>query len=372
MKKWLIPLVGLTLVLAAIAGAGFALVGNESDNADQDVADEWKLVEASGWTGGFSLRLPRRWQLNELQGIDSYVGEIVGDGARFTFDFGWYSSSLAQVDDDDPQYIVTYEEIGRRQAKLVLPRGEGDGLMTGVYFEDFDSDLDIPSQNRLQITGFGLTPDQQETALAIFPTIRPLASDSQPIGLDETGTIEPSFGKDEPYLVPDRDVNCGSDQSVAITSDGQASCLDIAPNSGGDQDMVSPGRPPSVSPGQPPIIDTSPPVMGLIAPNLRLMFKGMEYTGVEILGAASPMISGNDITGPIVCCGTPINSDDMEVAGSGTRHNPDGEDIVYVYRPKASVTTDVHTFTPAQTFQVTEEPDEADNTPATWIRWTAS
>ena len=52
--------------------------------------------------------------------------------------------------------------------------------MTGVYFEDFDgSNLDIPSQNRLQMSGLGLTPDQRETALAIFRTIRSLASESQ-------------------------------------------------------------------------------------------------------------------------------------------------------------------------------------------------
>ena len=77
-KKWLMPLVGLTLALAAITGAGFALAGNGSDNDDQDVADEWKLVEGPG---GFSLRLPQGWQLNELQGIDSYVGEIIGGGS---------------------------------------------------------------------------------------------------------------------------------------------------------------------------------------------------------------------------------------------------------------------------------------------------
>ncbi len=176
MKKWLITLVGSIVALVAITGGGFALAGNGSDNDDQDVADEWKLVEASGWPGGFSLRLPQGWQLNELQGIDSYVGEIVGGSGRLTFDFGWYSSSL--VDDDDPQYIVTYEEIGGRRAKLVLPRADVDELITGVYFEDFDgSDLDNPSRNRLQISGAGLTPEQQETALAVFRTVRPLDSD---------------------------------------------------------------------------------------------------------------------------------------------------------------------------------------------------
>ena len=176
MNKWLITLVGLTLALAAITGGGFALAGNGSDNDDQDVPDEWKLVEASGWPGGFSLRLPQEWQLNELQGVDSYVGEIIGGGGRLTFDFGWYSSSL--VDDDDPQYIVTFEEIGGRRAKLVLPRADVDELITGVYFEDFEgSDLDNPSRNRLQISGAGLTPEQQETALAVFRTVRPLDSD---------------------------------------------------------------------------------------------------------------------------------------------------------------------------------------------------
>ena len=179
-KTWLITLVALTLALVAITGAGFALAGNGSDNDDQDVADEWKLVEAPGGPGGFSLRLPQGWQLNELQGIDSYVGEIVGGGARLTFDYGWYSSSLAEVDDDEPQYIVTYEEIGGLRAKLVLPRAEGEGLFTGVYFEDFDGgNLDIPSQMRLQITGVRLTPDQQKAALAVIRTIRPLASESQ-------------------------------------------------------------------------------------------------------------------------------------------------------------------------------------------------
>ena len=175
MRKWLISAVTLILVLAT-AGVvtAFALASGGTGNDDEDVADEWELVEASDWTGGvFSLRLPPGWQLNELQGSDSYVGEIVGGGARLGFDFGWYSSSL--VEDDDPQYIVTYEEIGGLRAKLVLPRGEGEGLMTGVYFEDFDSDLDISSLNRLQMSGLGLNPDQRETALAIFRSIRPLA-----------------------------------------------------------------------------------------------------------------------------------------------------------------------------------------------------
>ena len=174
MKKWLITLIGLTLALVAIASGGFALASNENEDENYDIAKEWKLVEGPGWPSGFSLSLPQGWHLNELQGIDSYVGEIVWDGGRLNFDFGWYSSSL--VDDDDPLYFVTYEEIGGRRAKLVQPRVEVDGLITGVYFEDFDgSNLNTPSQNRLQISGVGLSPDQRETVIAVFRTIRSLA-----------------------------------------------------------------------------------------------------------------------------------------------------------------------------------------------------
>ncbi len=108
----------------------------------------------------------------------------------------------------------------------------------------------------------------------------------------------------------------------------------------------------------------APAVTGMIVPDLRLTFEGVEYTGVEVLSAASP-------TGPIMCCGTPINMDDMEVIGTGTDHNPDGDASVEVYRPKAGATTDVYTFHPAQTAEVSGERGGTATGPATWTRWTA-
>ena len=108
----------------------------------------------------------------------------------------------------------------------------------------------------------------------------------------------------------------------------------------------------------------APAVTGMIVPDLRLTLEGVEYTGVEILSAASP-------TGPVVCCGTPINMDDMEVVGTGTNHNPDGDASVEVYRPKAGATTDVYTFHPAQTVETSGAPGGTASGPATWTRWTA-
>ena len=107
-----------------------------------------------------------------------------------------------------------------------------------------------------------------------------------------------------------------------------------------------------------------PAVTGMIAPDLRLTFNGVEYTGVEILSAASP-------TGPVMCCGTPINMDDMDVVGTGTNHNPDGDASIEVYRTKAGATTDVYTFHPSRTVEASAEPGGTDTGPATWTRWTA-
>ncbi len=49
-------------------------------------------------------------------------------------------------------------------------------------------------------------------------------NDTLVIAPDEEGTIEPDFGEDGPDLASDRDVAC---QGVAITSDGQVSCLGL-------------------------------------------------------------------------------------------------------------------------------------------------
>ena len=113
--------------------------------------------------------------------------------------------------------------------------------------------------------------------------------------------------------------------------------------------------------------DIAPPAPAALPAPLRLTFEGVEYTGVQILGALSPTgvcVEYNPLraeTAIVTPCLTPINMDDMEVVGTGTDHNPDGDASVEVYRPKAGATTDVYT----------KELGGTDTGPATWFRWTA-
>lgn len=122
----------------------------------------WQFVDANS----FTLSLPPGWKFNKLQGIDSYVGEFVGDGTKLGFDYGWYSNPLA--DDSDPNHTVTYETIDGYKAKIVVPKIAGNGT-TGVYFADLGGEI---QKTRLQISGHNLSAVQQETALKIFRTLK--------------------------------------------------------------------------------------------------------------------------------------------------------------------------------------------------------
>ena len=129
-------------------------------------APDWSLANVPGWTSqpGFSLRIPPGWRVVQNQGIDSYVGEVLGDGIRLRFDYGGFSWSLNPADDPEHQYAVIYEDIGGIEGKLLIPVDASEGS-TGVYF----ARLDGPSLN---LIGHDLTPEQQRTAVAIFRSVR--------------------------------------------------------------------------------------------------------------------------------------------------------------------------------------------------------
>ena len=136
---------------------------------------DWTRVEAPGWSDqqGFSLLLPPGWALNELQGIDSYGGEVTGDGVRLVFDYGWYSWGLNPEDEPEHEYLVSYEVIGGLRAELLLPVKSPSGATAdyppaiGVYLQDLGG-------ASFNLIGRGLTPDQQRVAVGIFRSVRVL------------------------------------------------------------------------------------------------------------------------------------------------------------------------------------------------------
>lgn len=128
--------------------------------AHEQTPANWQKVDA----GPFSILAPSAWEFHQLTGVDSYVGEFVGDGVALTFDFGRYSSSLKQA--KKPAYVIVKKSIGGYRAKVVSPQTPGHGI-TGVYFRNVNSDGD-----ELCLWGEDLSAAQQELALQIFETIR--------------------------------------------------------------------------------------------------------------------------------------------------------------------------------------------------------
>ena len=119
----------------------------------------WHKVDA----GPFAISAPPGWEFHQLQGVDSFVGEFVGDNIVLRFDFGGYSSPLKR--EKKPAYVVIHKSIGGRRAKVVSPRTPGHGI-TGVYIRD------VGDSNALTLFGQDLTSSQQELALKIFETLR--------------------------------------------------------------------------------------------------------------------------------------------------------------------------------------------------------
>src|SRR5260370_14965559 len=67
----------------------------------------WHKLEAVA----FWLFAPSGWEFHQLQGVDSYVGEFMGDGVVLRFDFGGYvSSSFNRA--KKPAYVIVQEAIG--------------------------------------------------------------------------------------------------------------------------------------------------------------------------------------------------------------------------------------------------------------------
>jgi hypothetical protein len=121
---------------------------------------DWHKVDA----GPFSIFAPPGWEFHQLPGVDTYVGEFVGDGFALTFDFGSYARGCFK-EYKKLMYATAKESIGGLSARIVSPRTPGHGI-TGVYFHK------VSNRGAFCLWGKDLTGAQQELALKIFKTTR--------------------------------------------------------------------------------------------------------------------------------------------------------------------------------------------------------
>jgi hypothetical protein len=167
-SKYTAMLIGLLTLLSLSSAAGclsehhaqaLPQASGEGSVSTLTAPANWHKVDA----GPFAILAPPGWEFHQLQGVDSYVGEFVGENIVLRFDFGGDSNPLKE--EKKPAYVVTHKSIGGRRAKVVSPRTPGHGI-TGVYISN------VGDSNALTLFGRDLTSAQQELVLKIFETLR--------------------------------------------------------------------------------------------------------------------------------------------------------------------------------------------------------
>ena len=136
---------------------------------------DWQRIEARTGLRGLSLLLPPGWEYVQRQGIDSFVGEFTGDGITLRFDYGMYSNQLAmQAGEQDPAYLVRYEQVAGMEAKVVRPVPGGDGY-TGIYVPTITPSGIGPFGTSLNIiSAKTLTNDERSLVFGILRSVRPI------------------------------------------------------------------------------------------------------------------------------------------------------------------------------------------------------
>ena len=112
----------------------------------------------------FTIIIPSTWNLEEVQGYDSFVRQIrINEQEKISIDLGWYSSNLNV---DNSTHDILTKIIDSRDAKIVKPRNFQKGI-TGVYFDS----LDI-QKTKFQMSGVDLSSGNQRLFLAAIETLK--------------------------------------------------------------------------------------------------------------------------------------------------------------------------------------------------------
>lgn len=109
---------------------------------------EWVRVQASA----FSFSVPADFVDDEVQGIDSEVGQWSnGSGIEVSYDYGWYSYSLAEAAGAEVE-DVDYSGIVGQFAVVRAAETAADTNSVGVYFPEVNFANDVWDKLGLIVT----------------------------------------------------------------------------------------------------------------------------------------------------------------------------------------------------------------------------
>lgn len=142
--------------------------------------DLFKTMEFKSDQGGFQFQAPIDWTYRQVQGVDSYVGEIIsGQKDTLHFDMGRYSPPLDHPlyrnksdEDDEENYKskVTWKNINGHSAKFSYhwTKTKSD---YGVYFDSLWTG-DDSDKIKLTIYGFNLSKKTKTQLITAVQSIK--------------------------------------------------------------------------------------------------------------------------------------------------------------------------------------------------------
>ncbi len=117
----------------------------------------------------YKLNFPTTFTLEEIQGIDSYVGYIKGSGITLTFDYGWYTSAYTGLSPEE--YLVTEDEIQGHYRQIVKPVNSENNYTNLHIYKISDTINNEGGYNSLSVYTNNLNSSQQQMIVEVFNTI---------------------------------------------------------------------------------------------------------------------------------------------------------------------------------------------------------
>lgn len=133
-----------------------------SKDSTSSTSEETKVIAV----GDYEFEFPTDFNLVELKGIDSYVGNLVGNEITLTFDFGWYTSPLSNLSEDE--FIVTDTIINGHFRQIVQPINPEVNFTRIHLYRISDSTESPHGYNSLTMYTENISSAQLEIVLTIF------------------------------------------------------------------------------------------------------------------------------------------------------------------------------------------------------------
>ncbi len=116
--------------------------------------------------GNYVFNFETKFTLEELQGIDSYVGKVNGSGISLSFDHGWYTRPASNLPTDE--YIVTEDEINGHYRQIIKPLDSKLNYTQIHLFKISDSIDSLDGYDSLSMATYNLSTAEQEMILEVF------------------------------------------------------------------------------------------------------------------------------------------------------------------------------------------------------------